>query len=224
LNDLRIQDGLQGADDELAGNWYPPLEAPQYGIYDVNQNKSGASVKLLNVRQSQYPSNGDHGRLLSKGDTPINFAMKVRFAANNLSSDKNNTYLRFLYDFDPSYDPGHDWFGTYMSLNYKKIGLLTVKPRVRFTVQTQEPLNSKIDTGYRHPFTIRQDQVYEMDVTVRDQHNVTTVYAVHGSRLKKIVTLTYDFKRPREQKRNPLGFEVTGNAKATLYNVQVVQL
>ena len=225
LNDLRMVSGLQGAGNEVAGNWYAPLEAPQYGVFDVTKTSNGQdALKLQNVRQTQYPSNGDHGRLLSKGGTPLNFAMKVRFAANNLSSDSNNTYLRFLYDFDPSYDPGHDWFGTYMSLDYSKIGLLTVKPLERFTIQTQEPLNSKTNASYRGTFKPKNDQQYEMDVTVHGQKNTTTLYAVEGSKLRKITTLTYTFQRPRETQRNPIGFEVTGNAKATFYDVELTQL
>ncbi len=224
LNDLRMVSGLQNTGNEVGGNWYPPLEAGQYGVYDVNQSKGQAALKLLNVRQSQYPSNGDHGRLLSKGGTPLNFAMKLRFSANNLSSDTNNTYLRFLYDFDPSYDPGHDWFGAYMSLDYKKIGLLTVKPLERFTIQTQEPLNSTTNASYRQDFKPKADQQYELDVTVHGQQNQTTLYAVDGSKLRKITTLDYTFKRPREKKRNPLGFEVTGNAKLTFSDVELVQL
>jgi hypothetical protein len=224
LNDLRMVDGLQQNDNEVGGNWYPPLAAPQYGVYDVTQKGSQASLKLLNIRQSQYPSNGDHGRLLSKDGTPLNFAMKVRFSANNLSGDTNDTYLRFLYDFDPSYDPGHDYFGAYMSLDYKKIGLLTVIPVQRFTVQTQEPLNNNVNASYRQNFKPKQNQLYELDMTVRGQHNVTTVYAVKGNRLKQVATLQYTFHRPREKQRNPIGFEVTGNAKATLYDVELLQL
>jgi len=224
LNNLRMVDGLQKTSNEVAGNWYPPLEAPQYGVYDVNKNGNQSSLKLLNVRQEQYPSNGDHGRLLSAGGTPLNFASKVRFSANDLTNGTNNTWVRFQYDFDPSYDPGHDWFGSYISLDYHKVGLLTVIPLQRFTIQTQEPLDSHTDGTYRKSFTPKQNQQYELDTTVHGQTNTTTLYIVKGSKLKALATLHYTFKRPRETQRNPIAVEVTGNVKATINDIEVVQL
>lgn len=224
LNDLRMVDGLQKVNNELAGNWYPPLEAPQYGVYDINKTGNQASLKLLNVRQEQYPSNGDHGRLLSAGGTPLNFASKIRFSANNLTGDTNNSWVRFQYDFDPSYDPGHDWFGSYLSLDYHKFGLLTVIPLQRFTIQTQEPLDGSDNGTYRTPFTAKANQQYELDTTVHGQTNTTTLYLIKGSKLKALATLHYTFKRPREKQRNPIGIEVTGNVKATINDIEVVQL
>lgn len=227
IDDLRIQDGLQKVNTVTNGNWYPPLGLPQYGVYDVQKDKSGRSyLRIQNVRQTQYPSNGDHGRLLSKMGTPKNFAMKARFTLQNVGDggDLNNSWFRIFYDFDPSYDPGHDWFGTYFSLDYKQAGLLTVIPVERFVRQTQEPLESVKSTAFRQKFMPTPGQEYEYDITVKGQQANVTVYKVDGNKLYKQIGLAYTFARARNDKGYPLGFEITGNTKVNLYDVEVLAL
>lgn len=226
IDDLRIQDGLQKEKNVVGGNWAPPLGMPQYGVYDINQIKPGDYVlNLLNVRPSQYPSNGDHGRLLSKNGTPDNFTFRTRFAVNDVGPSTNNTWLRIFYDFDPIYDPGHDWFGTYFSFDYKKFGLLTVIPLERFSMQTQEPLESQDEATFRKTFVPKPNTQYEYNLTVHGQHARATVYEVTGDRLIQRATVDNTFTRKRyKDKRYPIGIEITGNIKATVYNMELVEL
>lgn len=229
LDDVRVQDGLQKQSNPTAGNWYPPLGMPQYGVYDINQvSGNNYALKLQNVRQTQYPSNGDHGRMLSKYGSPTNFAMRTRFELNNVGDnggDLTNTWLRIFYDFDPEYDPGHDWFGSYFSLDYKQIGLITVIPVQRFSVQTQEPKESQKETNFRQNFAPKANTQYEYNLTVKGQYAQATIYEVgkNGAMYQR-ASVQYTFNRPRNNKHYPIGIEVTGDVKATVYEVEVVQL
>jgi hypothetical protein len=231
LDDLRVADGLQSAANPVGGAWHPPLGMPQYGVFDVSPVGSATSgdyaLHLLNVRQSQYPSNGDHGRMLSAYGTPMNFAFRTRFSLDRLGKggSLDNTWLRVLYDFDPDYDPGHDWYGGYLSLDYQRAGLLTVIPLERFSTQAQEPKQTGRITSYRKAFEPEAGAVYEYDMTVRGQRTTVTIYQVRGGRLYRMVDVAYTFDRPRRtDKRFPFGLEITGNVNATIYSVELVEL
>lgn len=225
LDNLRIEDGLQKEKNSTNGEWYPPLGRPQYGIFDIDNYDGKSTLKLLNVRQSQYPSNGDHGRIVSKNNAPENFSMRTRFIFTDLPKTKKevqNTWFRVMYDFDPEYDPGHDWFGVYMSLEWNRFGLLTVEPLDRFKLQRQEPLNENInDSGV--DFTPKENVPYEIDLTVRGQVATATIYSTDGECLNSLESVSYTFNRPRygEEKRYPFAFEITGNIKVLINEIEI---
>ncbi len=228
LDDIRLMSGLQKNDNPLSPNWYPPLGRPQYGIYDIDTDVDGVnSLKLLNVRQNQYLSNGDHGRMLTSGLTPNNFIWRTRFTLENMQGSKNmsNTWLRLMYDFDPEYDPGHDWFGFYSSFEYGKIGLLTVIPIQRFSAQTQEPLTKDISIS-ESSFDLSEDEMYEVQMKVEGQIAEAWLYTVTGDdclHLKKHITYTFNRERYAD-KRYPLGIEITGNVSARIYQVEIAEI
>jgi hypothetical protein len=229
LDNLRYQDGLQKADNSLGGVWYPPLGRPQYGVFDVDQiAENDFAVKLQNVRQSQYPSNGDHGRMLLSYATPLNFAMRIRFSLEDLpksSKDELNTWFRLMYDFEPDYDPGHDWFGTNISLEWDRFGLISVRPIERFATQEQEPKNEDVDISSKN-FIPKEGVVYEEQLTVRGQSATASLYEVVDDCLVLKEKVEYVFKRPRygDDKRYPLGVEITGNIKAVIREYELIEL
>jgi hypothetical protein len=119
-----------------------PHGRPQYGVFEVDSVNGDGTARLVNVRQTQYLSNGDHVRMISKALSPENFILRARFTVEDLAAEEDttvNTWIRLAYDFDPTWDPGHDWFGFYASFEWKRIGLLTVRPVERFYLQDQEP-------------------------------------------------------------------------------------
>lgn len=229
IDDVRIQTGLQRENNLLNGVWYPPLGRPQYGVYDINKKRENDYIlKLLNVRQSQYPSNGDHGRMISEYNVPMNFAVRVRFKLVDLAEkgDRQNTWFRLMYDFDPEYDPGHDWFGAYISMEWNKFGLITVIPIERFFVQDKEPKSEKESITAAKSFQVKDGKRYEIDLTVKRQKAKAIIYEVDGSCLKKKREVEYVFKRERydESKRYPLALEITGNVHAEIEEIEVIEL
>ncbi|MFZ1626416.1 MAG: hypothetical protein WAT81_01260 [Candidatus Moraniibacteriota bacterium] len=229
IDNLRFQNGFQKESNPLGGVWYPPLGRPQYGVFDVNKVSEGDyELKLQNVRQSQYPSNGDHGRMLLRYGAPINFSMRIRFSLEDLPEDKThslNTWFRLFYDFEPDFDPGHDWFGTNMSLEFNKFGIISVKPIERFISQEQEPKNEDINVSSKN-FSPQEGVTYEEHVTVRGQLAIASIYEVKGDCLvlKKSVQYTFNRARYGEEKRYPFGIEITGNVKAIIKEFEVVEL
>ena len=234
LDDLRIQDGLQKEKNATGGYWYPPNNRPQYGLYDIDPlNKfydpDNLVLKLLNVRQSQYTTNGDHGRMIFRYGTPDNFSMRLRFQVTDLPKNKkdlSNTWFRVMYDFDPDYDPGHDWFGTFFSMQWNKFGLLTVIPVERQYLQDQEPANKDIDLLSANKFSLRENVLYELRLVVHGQQADATIYEVKNSGLEKKSTSSYGFKRQRYgiEKRYPIALEVTGNIKAIIHEIEISEL
>jgi hypothetical protein len=230
VDDLRVQDGIQKDKNAVAGNWFPPNGRPQYGIYDIDKVSADSyALKLQNVRQSQYPSNGDHGRMILNANTPRDFTMRTKFMLTNVpanSQERLNTWFRMVYDFDPFWDPGHDWFGTFTSFEWNKFGLITVKPIERQLIQEQEPLNENIGIS-SNAFTPKSNQLYEIHLTVHKQNAKASIYEVKsGNSMVLRSTVSYKFNRPRYglNKRYPICLEVTGNAKAVIYEVEVAGL
>jgi len=228
LDDVRVQDGIQKENNALNGFWYPPLGRPQYGIYDIDKKSNNDyTLKLLNVRQSQYPSNGDHGRLISNYDTPLNFAMRVKFKLDDLSSinNKENTWFRLMYDFDPDFDPGHDWFGVYLSMEWDKFGLITVIPIERFFIQDKEPKEVESTTAVRS-FKANDKTDYEIDLVVHGQEAKATIYEIKDNCYNKKKEVTYKFLRPRydANKRYPIALEITGDVKTVIYEIELLEL
>lgn len=228
LDDLRVQDGLQKKTNPLDGIWYPPHGRPQYGIFSIDRYGKDTALKLLNVRQTQYPSNGDHGRMILSAGTPRDFTMRTRFMFTNLtksSKQRVNTWFRMMYDFDPVWDPGHDWFGAYISFEWDRFGLITVKPVERFLIQEQEPKNEDIAISSKS-FTPEANQLYELHLTVRGQRATATLYEVKDASLLLRSKVDYVFERPRygNNRRYPVTLEITGNVKAIIYEVEIAKL
>lgn len=226
LDDLRIQDGLQKEKSPLNGAWYPPNGAPQYGIFDIDKINGNNVLNLLNVRQSQYPGNGEHGRMISKYLTPLNFSMRVRFKFLEVPKTKEEsatTWFRLAYDFEPVIDPGHDWYGVYLSSEWKKFGLITVIPLSLQEDQDQEPSKKdilKISKNY----SIEAGVMYELNLTVKGQESRTTLYKIVDGCARVATQLDYTFKRPRNISRYPFSIESTGNLKTTIYEIEIKQL
>lgn len=236
LDNLRVQDGLQRYDNPTNGSWYSPNGIPQYGIFDIDETVEGSKdfkIRLLNVRQSQYASNGDHGRILSKKAMPLNFTAQIyfklvdlpqRWRGNifNYSSNRNNTWFRVQYDFDNEYDPGHDWFGTFISLEHEKFGLTSTFPVVRYLIQRQEPIEFTKES--RVDISIKKDTLYILDIKALGQYENAIIYEVNNGCISEIGNIEYVFKRQRYgyNKRYPLSIEVTGNVHADIYSVHVI--
>ena len=89
--DIVIHDGLCQDINSLNGKWYSPNGLPQYGVWWVENSK----LRIVNVEQEQYPSNGGHTRIISKEMTPENFVMKVVFEVKYLPKDyRENAILK----------------------------------------------------------------------------------------------------------------------------------
>jgi len=254
FDDLRIQDGLQKSSNPTGGMWYPPHGRPQYGVYDIDRSRDGVNyeLRLLNVRNTQYPSNGDHARMITSAPVPIDFTMRVKFTLTQLGHEddsltipspfpawtpaewreipiyeglRNNTYFRVTYDFEPSWDPGHDWFGAYVSLQYNRFGLVSVWPIERNVLQDQEP---KAGAGTASTeFVPHSDVQYEMHLLAKGQFLSATIYEVKGDGcLERKAGMSYTFDHPRygSDKRYPLAIESTGNMRTIIHEVEMVSL
>jgi hypothetical protein len=234
LDNLRVEDGLQGTKNPTNGNWYPPNDAPMYGIFDIDKFGGVSFMRMLNVRQTQYPSNGDHTRVLSNISTPKNFIMQIYFTLRDLpdkyqgsvfnhTANRKNTWFRVEYDFDNVYDPGHDWFGFFMSMETDSIGLVTTYPITRYFKQGQEPVT--FDSNSRKHFTPETNVTYVLDLQVVGQNEKATIYKLNGEVFEKMVEVEYTFNRQRyDDKRYPISIEATGNVHADIYSVEVVKL
>lgn len=229
LDDLRIQDGIQKSANSLGGVWYSPDDKPQFGIFDLDQiDKNEYAVKIINVRETQYPTNGDHGRMVLSHNAPMNFSLRTRFQLTNLPQNKKereNSWFRVAYDFDPSYDPGHDWFGAFISLEWSKFGVTTVIPIEKDNIQTWEPKNEST-VGSSVDFSPEKNTLYEIQITVKGQNTQATIYEVKNGCLITRGETNYTFQRPRygEDKRYPFCLEVTGNLKANILEFEVKEL
>jgi hypothetical protein len=226
IDDLRVQDGLQKNRNSLNGIWYPPHGRPQYGVFDVdNYSEYTSGVKLLNVRQSQYPSNGDHGRMILKYNAPNDFGMRTRFKIVNYNNNNINTWFRMMYDFDPEWDPGHDWFGTFVSFEWSKFGIISVSPIERYLIQEQEPLSGGMGES-SVSFTPKNNTLYEIQLIVRGQDAEAVIYEIVNEKYIKKGSVQYTFKRQRygNDKRYPFALEITGNVKAIIDEVEIIEL
>ncbi len=237
LDNLRVQDGLQRSHNPTNGSWYPPNGAPQYGVFDIDETANGSKdfkLRLFNVKQSQYPSNGDHTRILSKKPTPLNFTMQISFKLVDLpkkwkgnlldySSNRNNTWFRVQYDFDNEYDPGHDWFGSFISLEYDKFGLISSYIVTRYYEQGQEPI--KFGKESRIDISIKENVLYILDINVVGQRESAILYETYGDLVREIGRVEYVFQRQRHSdKRYPISIETTGNVHADIYSVHILSL
>ncbi len=278
LDDLRIQDGLQKSSNPTGGMWFPPRGRPQYGVYDIDKNDVDGTyqLSLLNVRNTQYPSNGDHALMISSAPVPEDFVMRVRFTLTQLGPPdqsvsipslfpewtpkefkevslvkgmRNNTYFGIAYDFEPDWDPGHEWFGPYLSLEYNRFGILTVWPLERNVLQDQEPKAGERTATTE--FAPQNGVQYEMQVLAKGQFVSATIYEVkkdngnndnYGSGnnsssgggsnnftsecLVRKATMSYTFEHPRHgnDERYPLGIESTGNVRTLVHQVEMVSL
>lgn len=245
FNDLRIQDGLQKNSNPTHGVWFPLHGRPQYGVYDIDKVNNSTELRLLNVRNTQYPLNGDSVRMISSSPVPVDFAFRTKFQFTELKKPettitistpfhmptpkipmnvglRNNTYFRVTYDFEPDYDPGHDWFGAYISLQYDRLGLSSVWPIERNVLQDHEPKSgSKIATT---GFVAHNDVEYEMDIIVEGQKAHVAIYDVNGKCLKKEAEMIYTFEHPRHEQRYPIAIESTGNMLTRIHEVEIVSL
>ena len=253
FDDLRIQDGLQKNSNPTKGIWYPPHGRPQYGVYNIEQNSANPNdyeLRLLNVRNSQYITNGDHARMISAAPVPENFALRVKFTLNQLgildkdtilnfpysdfipsewlqiadTGQRDNTYFRVTYDFEPDWDPGHEWFGAYLSLQYDRFGLVSVWPIVRNLEQAQEPnQGNPLATNNFAPI---EDVMYQMDLVVVGQQTTAAIYEVQDDCLVPKSSVGYLFEHPRHgsDKRYPIAIESTGNMRTIIHEIEMISL
>ncbi|HXG07345.1 MAG TPA: hypothetical protein VNI77_08490 [Nitrososphaera sp.] len=254
FDDLRIQGGLQKSSNPTGGMWYPPHGRPQHGVYDIDRSQDGINyeLRLLNVRNTQYPSNGDRGTMITSAPVPMDFVMRVRFTLIQVGHEnkslvlpspfpawtpsewreipiyeglRNNTYFRVTYDFEPSWDPGHDWFGAYLSLEYNRFGLVSVWPVEQNVLQDQEPkAGAKTSSTEFAPLS---DVQYEMHLLAKGQFLSASVYEVkRDDCLERKAGMSYTFDHPRygSDKRYPLAIESTGNMRTIIHEVEIVSL
>lgn len=214
ITNFRVQKGVFRYVNPTNGVWYAPHGMPMYGVFDINND----GIKLLNVRQTQYPSNGDHVRILSNLSLPENFSLKVVFRLEDFGDNFNNTYFRIQYDFDNEYDPGHDWFGLFWSFEYSKIGLVTVYPIERYFKQGEEP--TKFDKNSRIDLKPKEG-TYELNMFIEGQELRAILYRKTFFGYVKKAELNYMFDRKRNLVGDPLSIESTGNAHLTIQDVEV---
>ncbi len=225
IYDVVIHDGLCKDKNSLGGFWNAPNGLPQYGIWWTQDG----NLIMKNVEQEQYPSNGDHTRILSKKDTPNDFILRTRFTVatpknNNIESSSSvnkNTYIRIAWDFDDEYDPGHDQTFIYNTFEYGYLGLQRVYPIERYFVQGFEPLQSNLDAKKR--FVFEEDQEYEIQAKIQGQSVEVEVYEVNGVTLKRVKKIVYEFDRPRLDSTYPFSIETTGNIEMILQSFEVWQ-
>lgn len=237
-DNLRIQDGLLGDRNALGGRWYPPNGLPMYGVFDYD---GPGRVRLQNVEWDQYPSNGDHVRILSREGTPEDFIMRLRFKVVSLApkarwtprwlkpfvkradaSPRYNTYFRLQWDFDNEYDPGHDWSGLYNGFEYSYLGLCRVYPIERYFDQGAEP-DKNAEEG-RMRFSLEDKRAYEIDVKVEGHNTVAEVYEIRGKFLKRVARVAYTFRKDRPKKCWPISVETTGNIQIELNAIEVAAM
>jgi len=233
LIDIVIHDGLCKEENSLNGEWYTPNGLPQYGVWWIKKDK----LIMKNVEIEQYPSNGDHVRILSEKTTPKNFILRTRFKVINLKPDytellpaylrtlfnfestRKNTFIRIAWDFDNIYDPGHDQTILYNSLEYNYFGLQRVYPKVRYFEQEYEP-----DINYKPAkmkVRLKNNQEYEINVFVKNQLAIAEIYEITFYGLKKIGSVEYKFEKERPEKSYPFSIETTGNVNVELDLMEV---
>jgi hypothetical protein len=209
----------------LAGNWYAPNGMPQYGVFDLSEEKD-CSLRLISVTREQYPSNGDHARILSNFNAPLNFAFKTRFKIIDPTPgyvNENNSYLRFQYDFDGEYDPGHDWLGAFISFEYKNFGLISVEPVERYVKQKQEP--EKFPFSARKSVILDKDKEYQIDLVVKSNKACAYLYEVYSeTKLRKISSVSYEFERTRSELGRPFSIETTGSYHMLISQIEILDL
>ncbi len=228
--DIVIHDGLCQDINSLNGNWYSPNGLPQYGVWWAENSK----LRMVNVKQEQYPSNGDHVRIISKEMTPENFVMKVVFEVKHLHKDyrenyilkyfketkRDNTFVRIAWDFDNVYDPGHDQTLLFLSADYNYMGLQRVYPTERYFKQGQEPSNNEAKTHFK----LEEGKTYEVDILVENQKTKAILYEVSSLFLRKKAEVEYTFKKPRPNQSYPFSIESTGNIEIVLNSVHIKEL
>tara|TARA_Y100000310_G_C20699305_1_gene828215 strand:+ start:5000 stop:6244 length:1245 start_codon:yes stop_codon:yes gene_type:complete len=236
LKEIVIHDGLCKNKNSLNGDWYSPNGLPQYGVWWINEGK----LIMRNVRIEQYPSNGDHVRILSKEETPENFILKTKFRVVNLKPDyislipsyfktlfrnknnRQNTFVRIAWDFDNEYDPGHDQTLLYISLEYGYFGLQRVYPIERYFKQGYEP--NFDDQKAKTRLKLSNNQDYEINIFVEGQSVIAEIYKEYIFGLKKIGEVEYTFERERPKLSFPFSIETTGNVNIELDSVEVRSL
>lgn len=229
LDNFRVADGFQKDANTLANNWYPPNNEPQNGIFDLDKiDNEKYGVKLINVSESQYPSNGNRGRMVLNYNTPLNFSLRTRFMLTNFpknEQEKVNTWFRIAYDFDSSNSVGHDWFGSFISFEWNKFGLTAVTPIEKDNIQEWEPKNENI-LGSSVDFTPRENAIYEIQLTVRGQNATASIYEVNNNCLINKGRVSFEFQRQPQEEKNqyPFCLEVTGNIKANIYDFEIKEL
>lgn len=213
--DVVIHDGLCQSRNSLNGQWHSPNGLPQYGVWWPQDER----LVMRNVRQKQYPSNGDHARILSThAKTPGNFLLKTKFEVGRLG-DPDNGYLRLAWDFEDEWDPGHDQTIIYISGEYDYFGVQRVYPIERFFEQGYEPDNKEQDSKMK--YSLKANTIYEIHAQVTGQKVIGELHEVRGENTKRVARFDYTFQTPRPETGYPFSFEVTGDIEVTLDEFEV---
>lgn len=231
VNDVVMHDGFCKTKNSLNGEWYSPNGLPQYGVWWPREGM----LVMKNVEQEQYPSNGDHVRILSIADTTENFLWRTRFTVSNLESNAwwrkyfgkvevkgdglDNTYIRLAFDFDDEYDPGHEQMLVYSNFEYGYLGVQRVFPVERYFVQGYEP--DQNDMGAKTELSFKNGTAYEIHVEVEGQNVRVEVYKLGVLYDRRVAKLDYKFMRPRIDKPYPFSIETTGNVEILLDEIEV---
>src|SRR3989338_2503969 len=232
IYDVVIHDGLCKDKNSLNGSWYSPNGLPMYGVWWTEDG----NLIMKNVEQEQYPSNGDHTRILSDKNTPKNFILRTRFKIVNLkdgswlgslfksqkSNVNDNTYIRLAWDFDNEYDPGHDQTMVYYSFEYNYLGLQRVFPVERYFVQGYEPHQSNKEAKTR--LSLKENRTYEIQLKVEDKKVEVEVYEIGRFYSKRLARINYEFENERPDKSYPISIESTGNVEMILEDIEVWKL
>ena len=80
-------------------------------------------------------------------------------------------------------------------------------------------------TKNRSVFRPKNNTLYQINLTVRGQHNTASLYEVRSSGvLEELAKVEYTFKRNRRDERFPLSIEATGNTHLEIYLIEVLAL
>lgn len=233
--DLVIMDGFCKDTNPTNANWISPHGLIQYGFHYVE----AGTAYLRNVRQTQMVSNGDHTRILSKEPTPKDFILRIKFTTRNIPEQpfhitdiypqlkkwmgdpKNkrvNNYIRVGWDFEDSWDAGHDQTLLYASLQYNYFGMQRVYPIQRQIKQGYENANNK------GRLKLKNNRDYEINIKVIGQTARAIIYEVKGLYYKKLATVEYEFKTPRPEQNYPISIEATGDVQIEIDYIEIREI
>ena len=216
-------------------NWISPHGLIQYGFHYVDNG----TAYLKNVRQTQMVSNGDHTRILSKESTPKDFILRMKFTTRNIleqpfhitdmdsrlkkwidapENKKVNNYIRVGWDFEDTWDAGHDQTILYLSLQYDYFGMQRVYPIVRQIEQGYEEADNK------EKLELKNNRDYEINLEVRGQTAIATIYELKTLYYKKLATVEYEFKTPRPEQNYPISIEATGDVQIEIDYIEIREI
>jgi hypothetical protein len=233
--DLVIMKGFCKDVNPTNSEWISPHGLIQYGFHHAENG----TAYLKNVRQTQMVTNGDHTRILSKEPTPKDFILRMKFTTRDIPkkdfyigdwmpqlkawieppvNKRLNNYIRVGWDFEDSWDAGHDQTSLYCSLQYNYFGMQRVYPIVRQTKQGYEEADNK------DQLKLKNNKDYEINIITQGQHARAIIYELNPLYYKKVAVVDYTFKRPRPETEYPISIEATGDVNIEVDYIEMREI